>query len=159
MVISARCERSREAISLRADGNLSLFERRLLDRHLRGCTDCRSFATSVGEQTRLLRAAPLEALPAPIAIPGSDGPRVGRRVAGVLSAAGAVAAAVAGAVLFAQHPSGAGNPSTLSSARATSTVAVEVATPAAQGTTEVPRPALLTAPVDSAVRGFFSIPA
>ena len=60
VMTSARCERSREAISLRLDGMLSAFESALLDRHLRGCAACRSFAVNADEQTRLLRNAVLE---------------------------------------------------------------------------------------------------
>ena len=59
-VTPARCERSRQAISLRLDGMLSAFESALLDRHLRGCPSCRSFAIDAEEQTRLLRSALLE---------------------------------------------------------------------------------------------------
>ncbi|HST13395.1 MAG TPA: zf-HC2 domain-containing protein [Gaiellaceae bacterium] len=90
----ARCDRSREAISLRLDGVLSLFESALLDRHLRRCADCRDFAAGAAAQTQLLRSAVLEQPLRPVVIPA--GRRHVRRVAaGALTAVASVAAAAA----------------------------------------------------------------
>jgi predicted anti-sigma-YlaC factor YlaD len=65
----ARCDRSREAISLRLDGVLSLFESALLERHLRKCADCSDFSAVAAAQTQLLRSAELEQPLRPVAIP------------------------------------------------------------------------------------------
>ncbi len=54
------CVRARERASLRADGELSVFETRALRAHLRACADCRSYVAGVESATRHLRATPLE---------------------------------------------------------------------------------------------------
>jgi predicted anti-sigma-YlaC factor YlaD len=69
MVRPAACERARAWVSLRLDGELSELERALLDAHLAGCGDCRAAATGVEGQTRAMRAAPLEPLPATPVLP------------------------------------------------------------------------------------------
>ncbi len=56
------CERAREFVSLRLDGQLSELEGALLDAHLARCAGCAAFAPDVEEVTALLRAAPLERL-------------------------------------------------------------------------------------------------
>jgi predicted anti-sigma-YlaC factor YlaD len=91
----ARCDRSREAISLRLDGVLSLFESALLDRHLRRCADCRAFAAGAAAQTQLLRTAVLEQPLRPIALPAGRRRPVRRVAAGALTAVASVAAAAA----------------------------------------------------------------
>lgn len=55
-----RCDRAREYASLRLDGELSDFERALLDSHLDRCPSCRAFADDLVAVTGRLRAAPLE---------------------------------------------------------------------------------------------------
>lgn len=55
-----RCERARHWASLRLDGELSLLEEQLLDRHLVACETCRSFETGVRSATEVLRTAPPE---------------------------------------------------------------------------------------------------
>jgi predicted anti-sigma-YlaC factor YlaD len=55
-----RCDRAREYASLRLDGELSDFERALLDSHLDRCSSCRAFADDLVAVTGRLRAAPLE---------------------------------------------------------------------------------------------------
>ena len=91
----ARCDRSREAISLRLDGVLSLFESALLDRHLRRCADCRAFAAGAAAQTQLLRTAELEQPLRPVALPAGRRRPVRRVAAGALTAVASVAAAAA----------------------------------------------------------------
>ena len=91
----ARCDRSREAISLRLDGVLSLFESALLDRHLRRCADCCDFAAGAAAQTQLLRSAELEQPLRPVAIPAGRRRPVRRVAAGALTAVASVAAAAA----------------------------------------------------------------
>jgi hypothetical protein len=55
-----RCDRAREYASLRLDGELSDFERALLDSHLERCPSCRVFADDLVGVTDRLRNAPLE---------------------------------------------------------------------------------------------------
>ena len=55
-----RCDRAREYASLRLDGELSDFERVLLDSHLDRCPSCRGFADDLVGVTESLRMAPLE---------------------------------------------------------------------------------------------------
>jgi predicted anti-sigma-YlaC factor YlaD len=74
---------------------LSTFESALLDRHLRGCADCRLFADDAGAQTQLLRAAVPERPSRPILLPSAHERAVPRRLTGVLSACLVVAAAAA----------------------------------------------------------------
>ena len=62
------CQKARERISLDLDGELSLHESGLLERHLSHCSECALFASDVRRHTGLLRAAaweqpPLFALP------------------------------------------------------------------------------------------------
>ena len=54
------CERAAHFVSLELDGELSLFERRMLRRHLQRCERCAAYARDVTAHTQLLRAAPLE---------------------------------------------------------------------------------------------------
>ena len=54
------CELARERVSLQLDDELSAHETVLLDRHLAGCSTCRSFADGSRASTELLRSAPLE---------------------------------------------------------------------------------------------------
>jgi predicted anti-sigma-YlaC factor YlaD len=91
-VLSKRCVRAREHISLRLDGELSEFERALLGAHLARCEACRRFESDVRAVTERLRAEPLEPLSRPIVI----APRR-RRIAvnRVLQGAAAAAAVVA----------------------------------------------------------------
>ena len=81
------CERAREWASLRLDGELSDFERVLLDSHLRRCPACAAYVLEIGAITEVIRAAELEPLTAPVALP------LRRRRASVVLQAGAAAAA------------------------------------------------------------------
>jgi predicted anti-sigma-YlaC factor YlaD len=58
-----RCDRAREYASLRLDGELSDFERALLDSHLERCPSCRAFADDLAGVTQQLRTAPLVSAP------------------------------------------------------------------------------------------------
>jgi hypothetical protein len=132
---------------------LSTFESRLLDRHLRTCADCRFFAAGAVEQTRLLRAAPLERLEQPLTGPVAV-PRQRARALAV-TFAGALAAAAAAAALIVQ-PSGS---SAVSSAYLTG--------PHHRMLTEITSNPDLPPPAEpasahlnvGAVRGVFSLPA
>jgi anti-sigma factor RsiW len=153
-MIPARCERSRQSISLRLDGQLSLFESALLDRHLRGCAECRAFAADVVEQTQLLRAAPLELPERAVELELPVRPQQRVRAAAV-TLAGVLAAAAATVVLVG-HPAGASSKSAHRLTGPHRRVLVDVAS---QWTTGLPQ---TTAASDSqgsdAVRGVFSLP-
>lgn len=84
------CDRSREWISLRVDGEISQFEHVLLRSHMLICSDCRGFAYDVNWQTNAVRQAPLEPLDRVITIPRRTW---SRRVIEIGTAATAAAAA------------------------------------------------------------------
>ena len=99
---SVLCERSREWISLRLDGELSELAEKMLESHLARCAACRVFESDVDVTSRLVRTAPLERPEHPIALPR------GRRRALIrpVGAAAATAAAVAlGFAAFLNLPS------------------------------------------------------
>jgi len=53
------CDRARQAVSLRLDGELSQLERAVLDRHLERCPSCAEFAADTASFTGQLRTAEL----------------------------------------------------------------------------------------------------
>jgi predicted anti-sigma-YlaC factor YlaD len=63
------CERARTYASLRLDGELSEFERALLEAHVASCDACRAFAADVDALTAELRAAKHERLERPLQLP------------------------------------------------------------------------------------------
>jgi Putative zinc-finger len=89
------CERAHEWASLRLDGELSEFERVLLDSHLRRCGSCAAYVGEIGLITEAIRGAELIPLPQPIALP------LRRRIAhaGRALQAGAATAAVIAATV------------------------------------------------------------
>ena len=89
---SVLCERSREWISLRLDGELSELAEKMLESHLARCAGCREFESSAAAATGLVRTAPLELPEQPIAAPR------GRRLA-LVRPVGAVAATAAAVAL------------------------------------------------------------
>jgi predicted anti-sigma-YlaC factor YlaD len=98
------CDRAREYSSRSLDGELSDFERALLETHLERCDECRAYATELAEIVTRLRAAPLEALPHPVALPSRRRVRT-RALQGAAAAAAAVVAVTAGLVGSLQsHP-------------------------------------------------------
>lgn len=56
---TSACERSRESLSLRLDGELSEFESVLLHAHLARCETCSAFGADLAGFTGMLRSAPL----------------------------------------------------------------------------------------------------
>jgi len=64
-----RCDRAREWISLQLDGELSEFERIVLEAHVVRCADCREFRVELQGISLGLRQAPLEPLRRPIELP------------------------------------------------------------------------------------------
>jgi predicted anti-sigma-YlaC factor YlaD len=89
---SVLCERSREWISLRLDGELSELAEKMLESHLARCAGCRAFESDAAIATRLVRTTPLARPEQPIALPR------GRRLA-LVRPASAVAATVAAIAL------------------------------------------------------------
>lgn len=98
------CQKTRERISLDLDGELSLHESALLERHLGYCPDCALFADDVRLHTGLLRSTPLEQ-PPPFVVPRwATARRFSVRV-GAAVASTAAAALVAVSVLSYGKPS------------------------------------------------------
>jgi predicted anti-sigma-YlaC factor YlaD len=58
--VQRECERARQWASAEIDGELSSFERALLEAHLAGCLSCSEFHTGIGGLAGALRAAPRE---------------------------------------------------------------------------------------------------
>jgi hypothetical protein len=91
-ISESHCDRVRQWSSLRVDGELSELEDVLLEKHLGGCADCRSFEASLHSAARVLRTAPVEAPTVAFRVPRRAAVRfpVSRRLA-----VAAVAVAVA----------------------------------------------------------------
>jgi ferric-dicitrate binding protein FerR (iron transport regulator) len=89
---SAICERAHVWASLLPDGELSLFERRLLDAHCLRCPECRRLRDDVGSVTAIVRATPLQEMARPVRVSGRR-LRPWRPAAGVLASGGAAALA------------------------------------------------------------------
>jgi predicted anti-sigma-YlaC factor YlaD len=83
--IHGACDRARQWATADLDGELSRFERALLDAHLEDCASCREFATAIGGFTQMLRTAPPAALERPIEI-GRLRRRLGLRLAPAVAA-------------------------------------------------------------------------
>ncbi len=89
---SIDCEQVRGHISAGLDGELSEVEQARVEAHVGLCADCRAFLGGTRKTADLLRAAPLEDLDFPIALP-SRRRAIARRIP-VAAAAAAIAAAV-----------------------------------------------------------------
>ena len=83
--IHGACDRARQWATADLDGELSKFERVLLDAHLTDCPSCREFTTAIGSFTEMLRTAPPAALERPIEI-GRLRRRIGLRLAPAVAA-------------------------------------------------------------------------
>jgi len=88
---SVLCERSREWISLRLDGELSELAEKMLESHLVRCAACRTFESDVEVMSRLVRTAPLEHPEQPIALPRGRRRAYARPVGAVAASVAAVA--------------------------------------------------------------------
>jgi predicted anti-sigma-YlaC factor YlaD len=95
--VNGNCERAREWASLELDGELSTFERALLEAHLEGCRTCTEFSSSISGLTGALRSAPHERLGG-VVIGGHVRRRVRMRLAPA-AAAMAVAAVGLGSIV------------------------------------------------------------
>lgn len=83
--IHGACDRARQWATADLDGELSRFERALLDAHLADCPSCREFTTSIDGFTEMLRTAPPAALERTIEI-GRLRRRIGLRLAPAVAA-------------------------------------------------------------------------
>ena len=95
---SLLCERTRGWLSLRLDGELSDFERALMDAHLSCCGECRAFAADIAVVTGALRDAPLERPAEPVTLPERRRRPV-RTIQVAAAAAAVVVAASVGSIL------------------------------------------------------------
>jgi anti-sigma factor RsiW len=87
----ASCEQAAQLASLDLDGELSRFERALLDRHLTRCPRCAAEVHRIAVATAMLRSQALEQVTVPV-----DLPRRRSRLAVVQSAVAVATVAVAG---------------------------------------------------------------
>ena len=90
------CERARQWVSLRADGELSQLEQARLERHLGACPSCAAAAGGLAGVAQLLRSAPLARPHQPAAVVGVPARVARRRLLVPVGVAGAVAVAAAG---------------------------------------------------------------
>src|SRR3954462_14382309 len=99
------CDRAREYSSRSLDGELSEFERALLETHLERCDACRAYAVELAEIVTRLRLEPPAAVSHPLSLPSRRGVRP-RALQGAAAVAAAAVAATAGLVGSLQsHPS------------------------------------------------------
>jgi hypothetical protein len=138
---------------------LSSFEAALLDRHLRGCASCGSFAVAAAQQTALLRAAELEVPARRVVVPAAA-PRIQRRRVVAAMALSACVASLAAALMFV--PGGQQTTGALrtTAARGAPMLVSYAATPSlSTPSVEVPRLSVQPASyADGPVRGIFSVP-
>jgi predicted anti-sigma-YlaC factor YlaD len=154
-VVSERCERFRESLSLGLDGMLSTFEAALLARHLDRCAGCRAFSAAVAAQTELLRGAALEHPAEPVVVRPAAAVRFRRRAAGVAGAA----AVAAMAALMTLTPTGTQRSAGTTPGVRTPLLEVVPAKPSAEATFEVPRLRVVSpASADGPVRGYYGLP-
>jgi anti-sigma factor RsiW len=97
------CERGREWISLRLDGELSELAEKMLESHLARCAGCRAFEADAVTATRLIRSTPLEQPGQPLSLP--RGRRLALSTRRVSAAAAGAAAVVLGLGAFLNLPS------------------------------------------------------
>src|SRR5438105_15623602 len=96
---SVVCERGREWISLRLDGELSELAQKMLDAHLARCPECRAFEAEAAVTTRMLRATPLEQLERPLSLPHGRRLALSMRRLSPMAASAAAIALGAAAIL------------------------------------------------------------
>jgi anti-sigma factor RsiW len=104
------CDRAREYSSRSLDGELSDFERALLDTHLERCEECRAYSAELAEIVARMRAAPLESLPQPVSLPSRRRARA-RAFQGAAAVAAAAVAVTAGLLGSMQSHSSPARPS------------------------------------------------
>ena len=87
------CDRTREWVALRQDGELSEYETGIMTSHLERCDECLAFAADVTAITREIRSTPLEPLPRAIELAGPRRFTLPRRHLQVAAAAALVVVA------------------------------------------------------------------
>lgn len=95
------CDRTREWVALRLDGELSDFETAIMRSHLERCEECVRFAEDVAGITRELRSTPLAVPAAPVELelrPAGRLPLSPRRIQFAAAAALVLAAAAVGSL-------------------------------------------------------------
>lgn len=105
---TAVCERARVWASLLPDGELSLFERRLLDAHCLRCSSCERLRDDISSVTSIVRATPLDEMDRQVRVV-TQRFRGWRPVSGVIASGAAAALALVLAVWIgpqvrANHP-------------------------------------------------------
>jgi len=103
---TVQCERTRGWVSLALDGELSEFERTLMNAHVARCEDCAVFASEIGAIAGSLREAAFEPLAVPVRLP------MRRHVRARSLQIGAAAALIVGAIGLASLASGGAAPPT-----------------------------------------------
>ena len=93
------CDRARQWVSLRADGELSELEGALLDAHLARCAACGEFVDDLGRITTVLRSVALERPSREVVVPRAPRTRRVRVLQTAVAAALVVVAAALGSVL------------------------------------------------------------
>ena len=73
------CDRTREWVALRLDGELSEFETAIMRSHLDRCAECTAFADDVAAIARELRSTPLDAPERPVVLELPRGLRLSPR--------------------------------------------------------------------------------
>lgn len=157
-MIPARCERARQWASLRVDDSLSSFESAILDRHLRSCDDCRTFAATVATQTYLLRRAPLAELARMVEVESASSRVVPRGIGALAAAAVALTALVLG-TQGAHVPPASKTAASEVLAGPTFVVVAAVPRPGHEDLTLPRLQAQSTSVDDGPVHGYFSVPA
>jgi ferric-dicitrate binding protein FerR (iron transport regulator) len=100
LILGGLCDRAREWVSLRLDGELSPLEEELLERHLELCDECRAFEADVRWATDVLRLTPQQRPARRLTISAARKPRVSsRRVTAIAAAAALALGALLGGVL------------------------------------------------------------
>ena len=103
-MVHGKCDRARQWASLELDGELSSFERALLENHLEGCSSCAEFRAEIGGLTNALRAAPHE--PFAGVVVGRVRRRVGMRLAPAAAAMAVAAVGLGSIVASSSFPGG-----------------------------------------------------
>lgn len=80
--------------TLLPDGELSVFERRLLDAHCLRCSDCRRLRDDVGSVTAIMRTVPLIEMSRSVRVVSSQRLRAWRPAAGAFASSGAAVLAL-----------------------------------------------------------------
>lgn len=98
LIWGSACERAREWSSLRIDGELSLLEEELLERHLGACEACRACEAGMRSAAEAMRTAPVEAPSRRVRVPArrTAGFSVERRRTAIVAAAALAVGALLG---------------------------------------------------------------